>query len=50
VPACGVVAEAMLALVLADAMLEKFGADSLPAMRAAYDHYVAEVARWSGSS
>ena len=30
VPAAGVVAEAMVALVLADAMLEKFGGDSLP--------------------
>ena len=30
VPAAGVVAEAMVALVLADAVLEKFGGDSLP--------------------
>ncbi|HEY3259509.1 MAG TPA: chorismate synthase [Pseudonocardiaceae bacterium] len=30
VPAAGVVAEAMVALVLADAALEKFGGDSLP--------------------
>src|SRR4051794_30075457 len=30
VPAAGVVAEAMVALVLADALLEKFGGDSLP--------------------
>jgi chorismate synthase len=30
VPAAGVVAEAMVALVLADAMLEKFGGDSVP--------------------
>ena len=30
VPAAGVVAEAMVARVLADAMLEKFGGDSLP--------------------
>ena len=29
-PAAGVVGEAMLALVLADALLEKFGGDSLP--------------------
>jgi chorismate synthase len=29
VPASGVVAEAMLALVLADALLEKFGGDSV---------------------
>ena len=30
VPAAGVVAEAMVALVLADAALEKFGGDALP--------------------
>lgn len=30
VPAAGVVAEAMVALVLAEAVLEKFGGDSLP--------------------
>ncbi len=30
VPAAGVVAEAMVAVILADAMLEKFGGDSLP--------------------
>jgi chorismate synthase len=29
VPAAGVIGEAMLAIVLADAMLEKFGGDSL---------------------
>jgi chorismate synthase len=33
VPAAGVVAEAMVALVLADAMLEKFGGDSLAETR-----------------
>jgi chorismate synthase len=33
VPAAGVVAEAMVALVLADAVLEKFGGDSLPETR-----------------
>ena len=30
VPAAGVIAEAMLALVLADALLEKLGGDSMP--------------------
>jgi chorismate synthase len=30
VPAAGVVAEAMVALVLADALVEKFGGDSVP--------------------
>ena len=34
VPAAGVVAEAMVAIVLADAWLEKFGGDSLAEMRA----------------
>jgi len=33
VPAAGVIVEAMLALVLADAILEKFGGDSLPETR-----------------
>lgn len=33
-PAAGVVGEAMLALVLADALLEKFGGDSLPELLA----------------
>jgi chorismate synthase len=33
VPAAGVVAEAMVALVLADAVLEKFGGDSLAETR-----------------
>jgi chorismate synthase len=43
VPACGVVCEAMLALVLAAAMREKFGGDTLGDMRAAYDAYLARV-------
>lgn len=50
VPACGVVAEAMLALVLADAFLESFGGDSMDAMRAAHERHRAEVRRWTGSS
>jgi len=33
VPAAGVIGEAMTALVLADAMLDKFGGDSLPETR-----------------
>lgn len=37
VPAAGVIGEAMAALVLADAMLEKFGGDSLDQMRVAYE-------------
>ena len=34
VPAAGVVAEAMVALVLADALLEKLGGDTLPELQA----------------
>ncbi|MCR4439888.1 MAG: chorismate synthase [candidate division KSB1 bacterium] len=37
VPAAAVVAEAMVKLVLADAILEKFGGDSLPELLAAYE-------------
>ena len=44
VPAMGVIAEAMAALVLADAMLEKFGGDSLGELRRNLDGYVARVA------
>ena len=32
-PAAGIVAEAMVALVLADAVAEKFGGDSVPETR-----------------
>ena len=48
VPAMGVIAEALMAIVLADAMLEKFGGDSLAEMRRNFDGYVASLgARWS---
>jgi chorismate synthase len=48
VPAMGVIAEAVVALVLADAMLEKFGGDSLSEMRRNYDGYVAALgSRWA---
>jgi chorismate synthase len=48
VPAMGVIAEALVALVLADAMLEKFGGDSLGEMRRNYQGYVAELgSRWA---
>jgi len=43
VPACGVVCEAMLAIVLAGAMREKFGGDSYGEMRRNYDAYVDEL-------
>ena len=44
VPAAGVVAEAMLAFVLADALLEKFGADNIDDIVAAVDRYRARLA------
>jgi chorismate synthase len=48
VPAMGVIAEALTAFVLADAMLEKFGGDSLAEMRRNFDGYVASLgARWT---
>lgn len=43
VPAMGVIAEGIVALVVADAFLEKFGGDSLRETRANYDAYVARV-------
>jgi chorismate synthase len=43
-PAAGVVGEAMVAIVLADAMREKFGGDSLAAMRRAFDAYLEQLA------
>jgi len=51
VPAMGVIAEAMTALVLADAYSEKFGGDSLGEMKHNFDGYAARLkareARWS---
>ncbi len=47
VPAMGVIAEAMVALCLADAMLEKFGGDSLTEMKRNYHGYCKEMTgRW----
>lgn len=43
VPACGVVCEAMLAIVLAAAMREKFGGDSLDEMKDNYGRWLARV-------
>jgi len=48
VPAMGVIAEAMLAIVLADAMLEKFGGDSLRETRRNYDGYLSQLSRRRG--
>jgi len=44
VPAMGVIAEAMAALVLANAVLEKFGGDSLPEIRRNLDGYLSHIA------
>jgi len=46
VPACGVVCEAMLAVVLADAMREKFGGDSLREMRRNYESYLVQIGEY----
>lgn len=49
VPAMGVIAEALTAWVLADAMLEKFGGDSLRELRRNYEGYLEQLAgRWTG--
>jgi len=44
VPAAGVVGEAMVALVLADALLEKFGGDSMGETRRNLDGYITYLA------
>lgn len=43
IPAAGVIGEAMVALILAQAFLEKFGGDSLPETLRNFDAYVAQV-------
>ncbi len=43
VPAAGVVGEAMVALVLADAFLQKFGGDSLAETRRNFDNYARQI-------
>jgi chorismate synthase len=45
-PAAGVIAEAMVALVLADALLEKLGGDSLPELKAHYESTLAQQRAW----
>ncbi|MES2305569.1 MAG: chorismate synthase [Gemmatimonadota bacterium] len=48
VPAMGVIAEALVALVLAEAMMEKFGGDSLAETRRNRDSYLAAAGqRWA---
>jgi chorismate synthase len=47
VPAASVIGEAMLALVLADALLEKLGGDSLVELRRNFDGYLAQLRRYA---
>ncbi len=46
VPAAGVVGESMVALILARAMLEKFGGDSMQETRRNYDGYIEQIRRF----
>jgi chorismate synthase len=46
VPAAGVIGEAMTAIVLAQAMLEKFGGDSLTESKRNYDGYIEQVKKF----
>ncbi|MBC7897444.1 MAG: chorismate synthase, partial [Cytophagaceae bacterium] len=50
VPAMGVIAEAMVAFVLADAWLEKFGGDSVGETRRNYEGYLAHIATRVGNA
>jgi chorismate synthase len=53
VPAAAVVGEAVAAIVLADAMMEKFGADTLEEMRRNFESYLEQVRgrfAWTGQS
>jgi chorismate synthase len=51
VPAMGVIAEALTALVVADALLEKFGGDSLAEIRRNFTAYLQTLAaRWGALS
>jgi chorismate synthase len=43
VPAAAVIGESMVAVVLAEALLEKFGSDNMTDIRAAYDAYTRRV-------
>jgi chorismate synthase len=43
VPAAGVIGEAMVALVLAQCMLEKFGGDSLAEIKRNFEGYLQQV-------
>jgi chorismate synthase len=49
VPAMGVIAEAMMAIVLADAFLEKFGGDAVAETKRNYDAYLSHLEARLGS-
>ena len=46
VPAAGVVGEAMMAIVLAEAFLAKFGGDSIDEIRRNYRTYLEYLKSW----
>jgi len=46
VPAAGVIGESMLAMVVADAMREKFGGDSIGEMKHNFDGYIAAIKKY----
>jgi len=46
VPAAGVVGEAVSAIEIADAMIEKFGGDSVAEMRRNYEGYLSQIKRF----
>jgi chorismate synthase len=48
VPAAGVIGETMVALVLANAVLEKFGGDSLEEIKRNYDAYLQQLREYPG--
>jgi chorismate synthase len=50
VPAMGVIAEAMLAFVLAQAAIEKFGGDSLGELKRNLEGYLMQIAERRGNS
>ncbi len=50
VPAAAVVAEAVVALVLADALLEKTGGDSLAEVRRNLDAYLASLPSFTATT
>jgi len=50
VPAAGVIGEAMVALVLAQAFLEKFGGDSMEEIRRNYDGYLEQLRNFPGDT